>query len=143
MTSTQDERRVAIAREHAAVHRAIGEIESELDWLRDHPLGCGEPWDLKLVVESFREHLINHFQFEERDGPLDVELLHDPFLASEAGALVAEHRILDSRLQTALGHISDTAPHHAHLELLDRELRRIIVDLRMHEAAETRLMLRL
>jgi hypothetical protein len=138
-----DERREAISREHAAIGRAIGEIESELDWLKEHPLECGEPWDLRVIVESFRDHLVHHFEFEEHDGPLDVELLHDPYLASEAGALVAEHRVLRDRLEHVLDKLEPTCPHRVQLEPLDRELRAVITDLRVHEATETRLMLKL
>ena len=143
MKSTQDERRAQVAREHAAIGRAIGEIEAELDWLRDHPLDCGEPWDLPLIVDSFREHLLKHFDFEEHGGPLDVELLHDPFLASEATALVCDHGTLAKQLARVLEHLSPTCPHRTQLGSLDRDLRTIISDLRLHEAAENRLMLRL
>lgn len=143
MKSTRDERLARIEREHSAIRRAIGEIESELNWLRDHPLDCGERWDLPLIVDSFRTHLLKHFDYEEHDGPLDVELLHDPFLASEATALVCEHRTLAEQLAHVLERLPATCPHRTQLESLDRDLRTIISDLRQHEATENRLMLRL
>jgi hypothetical protein len=139
---SQASRLAQIAEEHATIRATVLRIELELDRLLARPSEPGETWKLPELVQSFRKHLIKHFELEESGGLLgDAAAYFEDTVQDSVRERVAEHR----HFEEALGRICDELDQHfvpgATVQgCFDGELRRLIQRLARHEAAENDLL---
>ena len=133
-----------IAKEHAAIHEVIRRIEQELDRLLAHPAELGGRWELPDLTKSCREHLMKHFQLEERGGLLGDEVLRcSPEVQRTVTELIKEHRDFERRISRIVEEL-DTGfvPSDTVQNCFDGELRSLIADLARHESVESELFLK-
>lgn len=98
MPSSQENLAERIAREHAALGRAMREVKSEIVRLRSGPAGDQRAGVVFGMLSMFAHHLHSHFALEEQDGFIGDTVSGDAGTSRQVDALLAEHRALENEL---------------------------------------------
>lgn len=127
--------------QHEALRASMQRIQSELGSGPSHERGGRG--DLHECLPVFREQLIQHFRFEERNGFDGGFGLDDPEVERRMHELVLQHHEFEKRLGVFLQHL-ETAGAGARIpEALLADLGAFFGDLRRHDAEESALFLRI
>ncbi len=139
MTDTSwTSKRREILEEHEEIRARILEIETELDRLLDHPAQPGESWELPGLVEALRDQFRRHFEHEESGGLLwaDSECYDSEMLRLVAD-LIAQHREFEREIERILSEFDFSfVPGKTVQSCFDGDLRNLISEFAVHEAAE-------
>ena len=96
-----------------------------------------EPNDTTYHLVSLRQHLIDHFRFEEEDGVMDEVVRQEPRLSREIDQLKAQHQTLAAGLDAL---IADARSGHAGETAFAQRVRDWVAGVRHHEAEENRIL---
>ena len=139
--SKTDEFAERISREHAAVRAAIDELHAELERLRAEAGPSHRPGRLGGMLTMFRHHLRRHFELEERDGYLGLDTSQDTTQNRRIEHLLAQHRGLESKLDSLIEGVRETEEGHACLpDAFAEGLSSFLDSLQGHERAENHLL---
>lgn len=116
-----------LAQAHAVLMKNMDELEN-LARASGKPAG-----DLQSSLARMRQHLEDHFRFEEQNGYMDAVLQHDPHQARAIAQLQADHRQLRHDLQDLIQKAGSGAGD------LCEKVAGWIHALRAHKTRETRL----
>jgi hypothetical protein len=94
------------------------------------------PARMAARLEALRQHLTEHFRFEEKDGYLDAVRQREPNRQRETDQLLEEHRLLAQSLDTLLGEARGAGPLR---DTFGENVRAWVERVRQHEAHENRL----
>lgn len=91
-------------------------------------------------LELLRNELRHHFAEEEGEGCLEEAVAHRPSIAGEMRTVQHEHGVLNSELDRIIAQVSAAVPTATEAEKLEQEFLAFTKRLRIHEAAENRIL---
>ncbi|MDX1947932.1 MAG: hemerythrin domain-containing protein [Pirellulaceae bacterium] len=96
-------------------------------------------WLPRLLVglESIRDELAHHFREEEQGGCLEEAVAHCPALSAEVQQIEGEHQLLLGEIDGLIHRCRSATPQNfAEMQAIETEMRRLVRQLRSHEARE-------
>src|SRR6516225_10090607 len=121
-----------IRRAHAALLQDLRDLEKTAQLAVAGPMT-----PLRDCLATTREHVINHFRFEEQDGYMDAARKRQPHLERVIQELLDEHR----QLSRSLDGLIEGAEVTSHVDdALLQDIRAWVQRVRQHEARENALM---
>lgn len=125
--------------QHDALRAAARWLQAELE--QERAGGRAARGDARDSLRVFREQLVQHFRFEERNGFEGGVGSHDPEIQRWTLELVRQHHALEERLDALLSRPEESGSEPGITAPWLTELRAFFAALRRHDAEENALLL--
>jgi len=120
-----------LCQEHASLLKQLSGLEDTIESARGDKVA--------EHLGAVRDHLRQHFQFEERDGYMKHVLDRAPQLHPQTQELLAEHGRMSRQVDELVALISSLPSNRPLPDALRHRVRQLVQSVRKHEAIENRL----
>ena len=118
----------SLSRAHRALRKDLQKLEDSASSMSDRDVAI-----IRAILEATRNHILEHFRFEEENGYMDKVRKREPRLEHAIDQLASEH----GQLAQALDALIEKAKQASTFDPeLPRKIREWITTVRQHEARE-------